>query len=133
LNVWEQFEVQNPDIFVVQWALTTYIFFIKGPFSIIFVGIVVHNNLVSMAKVSYQSKNLWVTEKHQFSRERFSHHYVFCNYFLTFQIHFANTMSQLNDIFFHQCIFMLILKHFIVWSFFIWVGLEIKIDLQMCF
>jgi len=49
-----------------------------------------------------------------FSRRRFSHRCVFYNYILTFQIHFANIISQLNDIFFHQCICMLVLEHFIV-------------------
>jgi len=47
---------------------------------------VAHTCLVCMAKISYQSKKLWVTEEH-FSR-RFNLICVFCNffcYFLTFQ------------------------------------------------
>jgi len=116
LNVWEQFQVQNPDIFALQWTSIAYNFFIQGFFSIIFVEKVMHTNLVSMIKISYQSKKLQVTKKH-FSRGRFSYRCDFCyffHYFLTFQNNFANTMSQLNEIFFHQCVCMLVLNHFIV-------------------
>jgi len=65
-----------------------------------------------------------------FSRKRFSLNcVVVCNfscYFLTFQSHFVDTISQFNDIFFHQSICMLDLNYFIVKFFFIWVGLKIK-------
>jgi len=33
-NVWEQFEVQNPDIFGLHWTLVAYFFFIQCPFLI---------------------------------------------------------------------------------------------------
>jgi len=33
---------------------------------------------------------------------------------LTFLSHFEDIVSHLNDIFFHQCVGMLVLKHFIV-------------------
>jgi len=39
----------------------------------------------------------------------------------------------MNDILFHQSVCILVLKHLIVLSLFIWVDLEIKFDLQMCF
>jgi len=58
LNVWEQFEVQNPHIFTLQWTLVAYNFFIHGPFSIIFVEKVAHTSLVVVVKISYQSKKL---------------------------------------------------------------------------
>jgi len=128
LNFWEQFEVQNPDIFGLQWTLAAYFFFIQCPFPIRIVVKVAHTSLVCVAKIWDQSKKLWVTKKH-FIRRRFSQRCVFCNYFLTFQIHFANSMRQSNDIFFHQCIYMMVLNHLIIWSFFICVGLEIEIRL----
>jgi len=86
---------------------------------------VAHTSLVCVAKFFNQSKELWVIEKH-FSKRSLSQNCVFCNYFLTFQIHFANSMRQLNDIFFHlsMCLYQ-VLKHFRVWSSFIWLGLEI--------
>ncbi len=56
LNAWEQFEVQNPDIFAFQSTSVTDNFFIHDPFSIFFVGEVVHTCLVLVAKISYQSK-----------------------------------------------------------------------------
>jgi len=83
------------------------------------IGKFVHINLVCVVKISYQFNKLWVTQK-QF-RRRFNHRCFFCNficYFLTFQSHFAKTMSQLNDIFVHQCDSLLVLKHFIVLIFF---------------
>jgi len=58
LNFWEQFEVQNPHIFALQWTLMAYNFFIKGPFSIIFLGKVGHTSLVFLVKISYQYKKL---------------------------------------------------------------------------
>jgi len=126
LNVWEQFKVQNADICGLQWTSVACYFFIHCLFLINVFGKVAYTSLVCMAKISYQSKKLWVTKRH-FSRKMLSHRCVFYNYFLTFQIHFVDSVSQLNDIFFHQCICMLVLKHFLVWSFFIWVGLEIEI------
>jgi len=84
LNVWKQFEVQNLDIFALQWTLVAYNFFIHGPFSIFFVVKVVQTNLVYVLKISYQSKNLWVTEKY-FSRGRFSHR---CDFLLLFSLFF---------------------------------------------
>jgi len=126
LNVWEQFEFPNLDIFELQWTLVTYFFFIQCPFPIMFFGQVAHTSLVCVAKSLDQSKKLWVTKKH-FSRRRFSEGCVFCNCFLTFQIHYANSMRQLNDIFFRQFIFMMVLKHFVAWSFFIWLGLDSKL------
>jgi len=42
---------------------------------------------------------------------------IFCYFFhcfLTFQNNFANPMSQLNDIFFHQSVCLLVLNHFVV-------------------
>jgi len=102
LNVWEQFEVQNPHIFALLWTLAAYNFFIQGHFPIIFVGKVEHTSLVFVIKISYQSKKLWVNEKN-FSRGRFNHRCDFCYFFhcfFTFQKNFADTMSQLNDFFF---------------------------------
>jgi len=58
LNVWEQFKVQNLDIFALQFTLVAYSFFVEGLFSIIFVGKVVHTSLVCVVKISYQSKKL---------------------------------------------------------------------------
>ena len=84
LNVWEHFEVQNPDIFALQWTSAAYNFFIHGPFSIIFVGKVAHTGLVYKNKISYESKRLWVTEKH-FSRGRFIH---WCDFLLLFSLFF---------------------------------------------
>ena len=83
LNAWEQFEVQNPDIFALQWTSAAYNFFRQGLFSIIFVGKVAHTSLVLVVKISYQSKKLWLTEKH-FSRGRFSHRCVFLLLFSLF-------------------------------------------------
>jgi len=134
LNVWEQFKLQYPHISALQWTLVGYNFFIQGPFSIIFIGKIVHTSLVCMVKISYQSKKLWVTKKH-FSRGRFSHRFDFLQFFhcfLTFQNNFVDTMSQLNEIFFHQCVYMLVLNLFTVKVFFIWVGLGFKFHLQMC-
>jgi len=59
--------------------------------------------------------------------------YYFFHCFLTFQNNSANTMSQFNDIFFHQCVCMLVLNYFIVSIFFIWEGLGFEFHLQMCF
>jgi len=116
LNVWEQFKVQHLDIFALQWTSVAHNF-IKGPFSIIFVGKIAHTSLVYVVKISYQSKRSWVTKKH-FSKGRFSHRCdflpLFFLYFLTFQNNFADTMSQLSDIFFHWCVYMLVLNHFVV-------------------
>jgi len=56
LNAWEQFEVQISDIFALQWTSAAYNFFMKGPFSIIFVGKVARTSLVFVEKISYQSK-----------------------------------------------------------------------------
>jgi len=77
LNVWEQFEVQNPDILGWQWILTAYNFLIQGPFSKKFIGKVVPTSLVCVAKISYQSKELWVIERH-FSKRMFSCKCVSC-------------------------------------------------------
>jgi len=60
LNAWEQFEVQNPNIFALQWTLAAYNFFRQGLFSIIFVGKVVHTSLVRVVKISCQYKKLWL-------------------------------------------------------------------------
>jgi len=57
LNVWEQFEVQNPDIFELQWTSAA-CFFIQCKSPIVFFGKVVHISLVYMDKILYQSKNL---------------------------------------------------------------------------
>jgi len=137
LNVWEQFEVQNPHIFALQWTLATYNFFIHCLFPIIFVGKVAHTSLVCVVKISYQSKKLWVTEKH-FSRRRSNHRCDFCYFFhfvLAFQNNFADTMTmtQLSNIFFHQCVCMLVLNHFLVNFYFIWVVVGFEFHLQMCF
>jgi len=91
-------------------------FLIQVLFSIIFVHKVAHTSLVFVVKISYQSKKLWVTKKH-FSNRRFSHRCDFLLFFynfLTFQNNFAETMSQLNDIFIHQCVCMLVLNHFTI-------------------
>jgi len=84
LNVWEQFEVQNPNIFALQWTLAAYNFLTQGSFSKKFVGKVVHTSLVSVVKNLYQSKKLWVNEKH-FSKGRFSHR---CDFLLLFSLFF---------------------------------------------
>jgi len=84
LNVWEQFKVQNLEIFALQWTSAAYNFFIHGPFSIIFVGKVAYTSLVYVVKISYQSKMLWVIEKH-FSRKRFNQR---CYFLLLFSLFF---------------------------------------------
>jgi len=77
LNVWEQFEVQNPNILGSQWTLAAYNFFIQGPFSKKIVGKVAPTSLVCVAKITYQSKKLWVTKRH-FSKRMFSRKCVSC-------------------------------------------------------
>jgi len=52
LNVWEQFEVQNPDIFALQQTLAAYNFFTQVPFSIKLVGRIAHTSLVCVVKIS---------------------------------------------------------------------------------
>jgi len=134
LNVWEEFEVQNPNIFALQWTLAAYNFFIQSPFSIIFVGKVAHTSLVCMVKFHINPKSYeWMINILVGGSGIDVFFATFVAIFLTFQSHFANAMSQLNEIFLHQCVCMLVLKHFIVQSFFIWVGLEIESHLQMCF
>jgi len=113
LNVWEQFKVQNLDIFGLHWTLTACFFFIQCTFPINFLGKVAHTSLVFIVKNFISFQEVWVTMK-QFSKRRFSYGCVFCNFFLTLQSHFANTMSPLSDISFDQCICMLVLKHFTV-------------------
>jgi len=58
LNVWEQFEVQNPNIFGLQRISTTCFFFIQCPFPIIVFEKVAHTSLVGVAEISYQSKKI---------------------------------------------------------------------------
>jgi len=84
LNVWEQFKVQNPYIFALQWTLAAYNFFIQGPLSIIFVGKIAHTSLVFVIKISYQSKKLWVTKKYS-SRWRYNQR---CDFLLLFSLYF---------------------------------------------
>jgi len=43
---------------------------------------------------------------------------LFLLFIFKFESHLANTMSQFNDIYFHQYICMLALNHFIVLKFF---------------
>jgi len=62
LNVWEQFEVQNLDIFGLQWILVAHFFFIQCLLPIIFIEKVVYTSLVCVVKILYQFKNLWVIE-----------------------------------------------------------------------
>jgi len=57
-NVWEQLEVQNPDIFALQSTSTDYNFFIQGPFTKKSVEKVAHTSLVFVIKILYQSKKL---------------------------------------------------------------------------
>jgi len=135
LNVWEQFEVQNPHIFALQWTLATYNFFIQGPFSIIFVGKVAHTSLIFVLKFHINPK-IYEWLRSILVDGDLVIDVIFCYFFhrfLTFQNNFANTMSQLNAISFHQCICMLVLNHFTIKFFFIWVGLGFEFHLQMCF
>jgi len=81
-----------------------------------FVGKVAHNSLVCVAKISCQSKNLWVTEKHS-SRRSFSQRCVFCSFSCSFQDIWKpfcnhNESNQWN--FFHRCVYILILNHFTI-------------------
>jgi len=50
LNVWEQFEVQNPGIFGLHWTSVAYFFFIQCLFLIKKFGKVAHTSLVCVAK-----------------------------------------------------------------------------------
>ena len=106
-NAWQQFEVQNTDIFALQWTSAAYNFFKQGLISIIFVGKVAHSSLVLVVKISYQSKELWLTENH-FSRGRFSHGCVFLLLFsLFFDIskQFCKCNESIEWFFFHQSVF----------------------------
>jgi len=136
LNAWEQFEVQNLDIFAIHWTSAAYNFFIQGLFSIIFVGKVEHTSLVLVVKIPYQSKKLWLTEKH-FSRGRFNHRCVFWLLFsLFFDIskQFCKRNESIEWIFFppkclsYGCETLCSLKFF-----HLTVGLEMEFHLQMCF
>jgi len=112
LNVWEQFEVQNPDILGLQWISASYFYFIQCLFSILKDLNVAQTSLFYMSKISFQSKKLWVTEKH-FSRRKFSLRCIFAT-ILTFESYFASSMNQFNDIFLHQYVCILVLNYFIV-------------------
>jgi len=133
LNAWNQFEVLNLDICALQWTSAAYNF-IKGLFSIFFVGKVAHTSLVLVVKFSYQYKKVWLNEKH-FSRGRFSHRCVFLLLFHCFWHFKKNLQTQWVNwmIFFPPKCCLLVLNHFVVQRFFIWVGLEIEFHLQMCF
>jgi len=76
LKVKEQFEVQNSNMFLLHWVSFSNKCFWK----------VVHTILIYMAKISYQSKKLWVTEKH-LSRRRFNLRCIFLQLFLLFFWH----------------------------------------------
>ena len=82
-NVWESFEVLNLDIFGLQWTLAAYFSFIKYYFPIKIIVKVAYTSLVYVAEISFQSKMLWVYEKH-FSRRGFNPRSLFCNFFVTF-------------------------------------------------
>jgi len=135
LNVWEQFKVQNPDIFGLQWTLATCFFFIHCLFLMIVFVKVALTSLVCLAKISINQKNYELLRS-ILVEEGSTLDVIFCNfscYFLTFENHFANNMSQLNIIFFTNlfvCWFWITL-----WFkfFYVWRGLEIKLHLQMCF
>jgi len=114
LNVWEQFKVQNPEIFALKWTSAAYNFFIQGSFSIIFVEKVAHTSLVFVVKISYQSKKFWVNEKH-FSKGRISYR---CELLLLFSLFFdiSKQFFKHNEsiewFFSHQSLCVLVLNHF---------------------
>jgi len=56
LNIWEQFKVQNPDIFLLQLTLATCFFFIWCLYLIKKLEKAAHTSLVCVAKILYQSK-----------------------------------------------------------------------------
>jgi len=120
LNVWEQYIVQNPQIFALQWTSAACNFFIQGSFSIIFVGKVAHTSLVFVVKFSYQFKKLWVTEKH-FSRGSFNPRCDFLLFFsLFFDIskQFCKHNESIEWYFLSPMCLLLVLNYFIVLIFF---------------
>jgi len=83
LNVWSNLKFKIHTFLHYNELRWLYNFFIQGLFSIIFVGKFVHTSLVFVVKISYQSKKLWVTDKH--FRRRFSHR---CDFLLFLSLFF---------------------------------------------
>jgi len=96
----------NPDIFGLLWTLEANFFLIQCPFPIKNFRNVAYTSVLFVVKISYHSKKLQVIEiLRSILVEESSAVDVF---FATF---FWLSISQLNDIFFHQCICMLFLNH----------------------